>query len=244
MFQLADYVLPVSNSLANRLNELGCDQSKIHVHYSGIDTAKFKLRSPLPESTSIEILSVGRLVEKKGFQYAIKAISFLDKLGYDVSYTIVGEGPLRQNLENDIEQNEVSHLVNLVGARQHDDVLAMMVAADVFLLPCVTAEDGDQEGIPNVLKEAMLIGVPVISTWHSGIPELIENGEEGWLIAEKDIQGIVDSIVCLRQADKKDVRNVIENARNKVLSQFDQQSLNLRLHELYQSLDHKSRTSS
>jgi colanic acid/amylovoran biosynthesis glycosyltransferase len=133
-------------------------------------------------------------VEKKGIEYALRAVRQLDDEGMDISYEIVGDGPLKQTLESQVEKLGLRGRVQLVGAQSHAEVQQVLDRAQVLLVPSVTARDGDQEGIPNVLREGMAVGVPVIGTNHSGIPELIEDGVSGYLVPERDPAAIVRAV--------------------------------------------------
>ena len=112
----------------------------------------------------------------------------------------------------------------------------MLDEADVFLLPSVTGADGDMEGIPVALMEAMAVGIPVLSTVHSGIPELIESGDSGWLVAENDARALADKLKTLGRMDAQSLQPVLQRAREKVETDFNQQVINRQLASLLQTL--------
>ena len=112
----------------------------------------------------------------------------------------------------------------------------MLDAADVFLLPSVTGADGDMEGIPVALMEAMAVGIPVLSTEHSGIPELIDSGNSGWLVAENDAQALADKLQALGHMDTHSLQPVLTRARAKVETEFNQQVINRQLASLLHTL--------
>jgi colanic acid/amylovoran biosynthesis glycosyltransferase len=112
----------------------------------------------------------------------------------------------------------------------------MLDEADIFLLPSVTGADGDMEGIPVALMEAMAVGIPVVSTVHSGIPELIESGESGWLVPENDATALADRLQSLGEAEHQTLQPVITKARAKVDADFNQQAINTQLASLLQTL--------
>lgn len=183
--------LPVSRALAQLLIDVGCDRGRIRIHHSGIACRRLRYRESRPcGDEAVRVISVARLVEKKGIAYAVKAIARVIASGKRVSYTVVGEGPLRPELESLIRALGVAGHVRLVGARAHDDTLAMIDAAHILIAPSVTAPDGDAEGIPNSLKEAMAMGLPVIGTRHGGIPELVEDAVSGFLVPERDVSAL------------------------------------------------------
>lgn len=143
------------------------------------------------------ILAVGQLREKKGFRHLIDACRVLRDRGHDVECRIVGEGPLRPALEAQISALALDDTVKLCGALPHDDVVRQYRTATVFALPCVTGEDGDRDGIPNVILEAMAMRLPVVSTRHSGIPEAVVDGSTGLLVAPGDATALADALARL-----------------------------------------------
>jgi colanic acid/amylovoran biosynthesis glycosyltransferase len=152
--------------------------------------------------------------------------------GREVSYDIVGDGPLRSELERLIEQLGITTRVRLAGWKNHGETIAMMEASHVLLAPSVTASDGDEEGIPNVIKEAMAMGLPVISTLHAGIPELVTDGESGFLVPERGDDVLAERIIYLY--DHPDIWPRISHAaRRKVETRFDIGRLSKDLVALY-----------
>ena len=158
--------------------------SKIHLVYHGIDVKAF---AAVADSRHCDdgppvILSVGRLVPKKGMSYLIASCAELRDRDIAFSCTIVGSGPLEAALREQIERAGLQDRVRLVGAMTHEKLVALYRTAAVFALAPHILEDGDRDGIPNVLVEAMAAGVPVVSTDVSGIPELIEHERTGLLV--------------------------------------------------------------
>jgi colanic acid/amylovoran biosynthesis glycosyltransferase len=136
----------------------------------------------------VKILTVGRLVEKKGHAYAIHAIARLAKDFPDLSYVVAGEGPLRKELERLADELGVGGRVDFLGAVDGAKVLELYRDCHIFLLPSVTAENRDREGQALVLQEAQVAGMPVVSTLHNGIPEGVLDGVSGYLVPEKDVE--------------------------------------------------------
>jgi colanic acid/amylovoran/stewartan biosynthesis glycosyltransferase WcaL/AmsK/CpsK len=195
LFRKGDLFLPVCEAFARQLVRLGCPPSRIVVHHTGINLKRFPFRPPQRDGSGpLRLLTVARLVEKKGIEYALRAVRQLDQEGMDLSYEVVGDGPLKQKLELQVEKLGLAERVRLVGAQSHAQVQQALDRANILLAPCVTARDGDQEGIPNVLREAMAVGLPVIATHHSGIPELVEDGVSGYLVPERDPAAIVRAV--------------------------------------------------
>ena len=183
----------------------------------------------------MRLVTVARLVEKKGVAYALQAVARLLRQGTNVSYVIAGDGPLRPDLERLIQDLRLDARVRLLGWVDGEQISRLLKDAHVLVAPSVTAEDGDQEGIPNVLKEAMATGMPVVSTWHGGIAELVEDGVSGFLVAERDVDALTDRLAYL--ADHVETWPALGRAgRTKVERQFDIERLNDRLVELYRQL--------
>jgi len=137
---------------------------------------------------------VARLVEKKGLGDVIRAADILRRRGRGFQVEIIGSGPQRQVLEHQVTRLGLNDRVRLVGAQSHDMVCRAYQRASIFVLPCVVAGDGDRDGIPNVLLEAMGSGIPVVSTPVSGIPELIESERDGLLVPPNDPASLADAL--------------------------------------------------
>ncbi len=187
LLKKGDLFLPVCNAFKKRLISLGGDPGKIIVHSSAIDCKKFSFKPRmLHEGDAIRIVAVCRLVEKKGLTYSIRAVAKLIPKYPTIRYDIVGFGPLKQELNHLIKRLGVQSNIRLVGRASEDEVAKILDDAHIFLLSSVTANNGDEEGIPNALKEAMARGMPVISTYHSGIPELVDDGVSGFLVPQRN----------------------------------------------------------
>ena len=128
---------------------------------------------------------MARLVEKKGLEHAIAAFGLIADRYPDCTYNIVGDGVLRARLTEQIRALGLRRRVILRGWASQPDVIRWMRESSVLVAPSVTAPSGDEEGIPNALKEAMCLGIPVIATDHAGIPELVQDGITGVLVPER-----------------------------------------------------------
>jgi colanic acid/amylovoran biosynthesis glycosyltransferase len=182
----------------------------------------------------VEVITVARLVEKKGIEYAIRAAALVLR-DRSFRYTIVGDGPERQRLEGLIDHLGVSGSVRIIGWRGHDEVHRLLSTADAFMLPSVTAADGDEEGLPVALMEAMAAGLPVLSTLHSGIPELVRDGIEGFLVRERDVEALASR--CSVLVDDPRLRAELGSAaRLRIEERHDNHMLHDRLVELYREL--------
>lgn len=202
----------------------------------GVDLRRFfpaEAREPAAEVPTI--VSVGRFVEKKGFQDLIPALGALKRRGYRFRCAIYGEGEYRSVLEGAIEGHDLAADVALAGAVTQQQLIPLLQRADVFVLtPCIVA-DGDRDGMPNVLLEAMACGLPVVSTPIVGIPEVIDHGRNGLLAAPRDVQGIADALAALLD-DAALRRRLGAEARRTVVERYDLDSTAGRLAALLEGL--------
>ncbi len=236
LFMKGDMFLPISERWKNRLIELGCSEQKIVVHRMGIDTGKFCYlpRKPVKDD-KVRLLTVARLIEKKGVQYAVQAVADVLKRYSNIEYNIVGDGPAKNTLEGLIEELNVGNNVKLLGWRHQEEIIELMKHTDVFIAPSVVGGDGDEEGIPIVLMEALAQGMPVLSTQHSGIPELVQDGESGFLVPERNVEALADKLEFLIKHPEI-WSEMGRKGRKHVERYFDIDKLNNRLVELYQLL--------
>ncbi|ELL3261125.1 colanic acid biosynthesis glycosyltransferase WcaL [Escherichia coli] len=236
LFRRGDLMLPISDLWAGRLQKMGCPREKIAVSRMGVDMTRFSPRPVKAPATPLEIISVARLTEKKGLHVAIEACRQLKEQGVAFRYRILGIGPWERRLRTLIEQYQLEDVVDMPGFKPSHEVKAMLDDADVFLLPSVTGADGDMEGIPVALMEAMAVGIPVVSTLHSGIPELVEADKSGWLVPENDARALAQRLAAFSQLDTDELAPVVKRAREKVEHDFNQQVINRELASLLQAL--------
>jgi len=215
----ASVVVTVSDfNLQHLRGRFGVNASRVVRLYNGLDLAQFEFR-PAREN-AVDILAVGRLVEKKGFNILIEAVRLLRAEGRAVRCRIVGDGEDRAHLQAQIESDGLEDAVELLGPRPQRDVIAMMRDAAVLACPCVTGRDGNRDGLPTVLLEAMALGTPVISTDVTGIPELVRNNETGLCVAEGDPQALASGLAKL--LDAPDLRRQFSQAARAVIERdFD-----------------------
>jgi colanic acid/amylovoran biosynthesis glycosyltransferase len=235
LFATGALFLPVSATWRRKLLLLGAPPERTLVHHMGIDPTRFLRRSAKNMQAPPQLLTVARLTEKKGVEYALRAVARVVEQVPGLHYRIVGDGPLRDSLRRLATDLGVAARVSFSGARTQEEIAAMMGASDIFLLPSVTDAKGDQEGIPVVLMEAMACGLPVLSTWHSGIPELVRDGEHGYLVAERDIDALAARLLTLL-ADPDLGRRMGEHGRRTVQEHFHSERQNERLIKLFEGL--------
>ncbi|MCX8956457.1 glycosyltransferase [Erwinia psidii] len=221
LFSQTELLLPISHLWENKLIEMGCPPGKIQVSRMGIEPEKFNFQPREGLHSPLRIISVARLTEKKGLGVAVEACRFLKAQGARFEYTIIGSGELEGALRDSIRAADLDDCVNMVGFKPQEEIKRYLDQADIFLLPSLTAADGDMEGIPVALMEAMAVGLPVVSSDHSGIPELVEHNVSGWLAPEGDAQALGALLLKLANSEV-DIAPVVAAARQKVETEFNQ----------------------
>ncbi|MCK0507729.1 glycosyltransferase [Aromatoleum anaerobium] len=218
LFADTERMLPISALWGHQLQKWGCPPSRIEVLRMGVDVDALPALPPeRPLGRPLRVLSVARFTEKKGLDYAIRGVIGARA---DVRLEIIGGGPLAAELH--ALAAPAGERVSFLGEQPQQAVFAALARADVFLLPSVTAADGDMEGIPVALMEAMASGILVLTTRHSAIPELVEHGVSGLLIDERDAgaistwleriaTGAVD-VVAIRTAARDKIEREFNNA--------------------------------
>ncbi len=237
LFAATRRVLVNSEVARERLQKLGCPADQLRVLHYGLDpeTFRFRERGTGRKPGPVRLFTVARLVEKKGIEYALRAVARIRAEHPDLVYEIIGDGPLREPLERLAGELGVADVVAFRGAQPQDVVRQAFHDADLFLLPSVVAGDGDQEGLPNVLMEASSSGLPILSTWHSGIPEIVLDGESGFLVPERDAEALAARLVELLCAPESWSR-MGRAGRRHVEAEFDIRALNRRLREIYREI--------
>jgi glycosyltransferase involved in cell wall biosynthesis len=228
----AAFVRCVSDYGRRRLISMtGIDDARFRVIHCGVDTRYFAPRESPEKRTRKEktILTVAGLVEPKGIIYLLHALADTSLKESGVRSIIVGDGPLRRELQE--AARRLGAPAVFVGPVGSDEVRRYYHEADLFVLPCVTGQDGHHDGVPVALMEAMACGVPVISTRLSGIPELVEDNKSGTLVAEKDPRELAAAVKrLLTDADAR--RRFSMEGRKKVVTQFEIRDVARRLMEL------------
>lgn len=237
VFRRISLFLPVCGAFVGRVVALGAPADRVIVHGTGIDLRRWEFRPRCPEPDGVlRLVTVGRLVEKKGIAYVLNAVRRALDGGIAVSYEIVGDGPLRVPLEALRDRLGLSDRVRFLGWAAPDQVREAFGRADALVAASVRAGDGDEEGIPNVLKEAMASGLPVVATRHGGIPELVEDGLSGFLVPERDTEALAQR---LRDLVARSHRwgEMAAAGRARVERDFDIERLNDRLVALFTGLN-------
>ena len=236
LFEVGDLFLPVSDVFKSRLLELGCPESKIAVHHDSVDCSAFSvIERKYTPGEPLRLIAVGRLIEKKGFEYAIRALALVKQKIPHVKLHVVGDGPLKTGLLALIEELGLSKHVEILGWMSHAAIVAELERAHIMIQPSVTGANGDQEGIPTVLKEALASGLPVVATRHSGNPELVIEGVTGHLVPERDVDALAARVVDLADAPQR-WNEMGRAGRTLVEQEYDIPVQNERLHGLFMKL--------
>jgi colanic acid/amylovoran biosynthesis glycosyltransferase len=189
--------------------------------YNGVDLTRLRAEgAERADRAPGLVLGAGRLVEKKGHDVLIEAVRRLRATGRDVRCVIVGEGPLRAQLDKQVADAGLGDVVDLIGSRDHEAVLDLLRRASVFALPSAIAADGDRDALPTVILEAMALGTPVVSTTVSGIPEMVVDGVSGLLVAPRDPAATAAALGRLLD-DAPLRRSLAQAARARVEERFD-----------------------
>lgn len=196
LFQEGDLFLALGKDMVGRLRAAGCPEEKIRIQRLGVDVEEiaFHPRRWPEDGKRVVLLYCGRLVEKKGILYALEAFARLADRWKDLEFRVVGGGPLRPDVEQAVWRMDLQDRVVLRGALPHAEAMKEMRDAHLFILPSLTAPDGDMEGTPTVLMEAQASGLPVVSTHHADIPEVVLDGESGFLVPERDSRALTDRL--------------------------------------------------
>ncbi len=211
----------------------------IHKVYHGIDLDLFSSDKEHSSSAPYEIFTVARFTAKKGLPTVFRALKKLDEKGVDFSYKIVGDGDEREQTLPLLEELGIAHRYTWLGTKPHEEVLELYRKADLFALGCEIAENGDRDGIPNVLAESMAMSVPVVATTVSGIPELIENGKTGLLVEPGDHESMADAMEKML-TDQEFRKSVIPAAKERVHEIFDNKYWINKLADVYELYDIKA----
>lgn len=226
--RLARFVATCTRYNRDHLRQLAGDDdmaTPVHCVYHGIDTRLFdadlRLEAPQPP---YEILTVARMTTKKGLPTVYQALKQLKASGLPFRHTLIGDGDDREMLLQMVEDLGLSEECRWLGTLAHGEVIERFKRSHAFVLGCEVAANGDRDGIPNVLVESMAMGVPVVATTVSAIPELVVDGEHGLLVPSKDPGALAEGLTRIL-TDTHLRRRVIPAARQRVRSHFDNRVL-------------------
>lgn len=222
MLREVDLILVRSDSLAQRLIEQGTDPEKIRRHRTGIplDEFPFVPKDPPPDG-AWHLVQACRLITKKGLPTTLRAFADFSRTYPGSRLTVAGEGPDEANLRRQAGELGISDQVSFAGFLPQPELRKLFAGAHLFVHPSETGPDGNQEGVPNSMLEAMATGLPVLATRHGGIPEAVESGRSGLLVSERDDAALAGAMRQL--ASEPDLyRSMSKEASDSVRRQFEQ----------------------
>jgi colanic acid/amylovoran biosynthesis glycosyltransferase len=240
LFRKGDAFTCSSKFIRGKLIAAGCDPAKIFLFKLGTDLTKFDFIERRVESDgTIRLITIARLVEKKGLEYSIKAVANLVRQFPKIVYTIVGDGHLRQDLSLLIDRLNLQKNIMLVGWKTQEDVRGLLAKSHIFILASVLGTDGDFEGQGMVLQEAQAMGLPVVCTDHNGFPESVLDGQSGFLVPERDADALSARLAeLISQPDRW--LEIGMKGRTFVEAEFDLSKRNDALVELYRKVTSKN----
>lgn len=215
----ASAVVTVSQFNLDYLRDrFGSSAASVRRIYNGLQLSALPFAAP--SSRPRRIISVGRLIEKKGFEYLVDACAILDGRGCEFSCDIIGNGERYAELSDRIKRRGLASRVRLLGALPQEQVIDALRDSAVFAAPCVVGADGNRDGLPTVLLESMAVGTPCVSTDVTGIPEAIINGETGIIVPQHDAATLADAIEGLLDDPQRGVAYA-RTARKLLEERFD-----------------------
>lgn len=244
MLEAVRLVLVRSESLREGLVRLGCPEGKIRLQRTGIPLEQLPFQPRLwPADGRWQFLQAGRLIEKKGLTTSMRAFAIFAKIYPNAKLTIAGEGPLRGELAILSKKLGIDDRVSFPGFLAQDQLREFFYSSHIFLHPSETGSDGNQEGVPNSMLEAMATGLPVFATRHGGIPEAIENGVSGVLVAEGDAEDLAREL--LHAAENPELLTSLAEEGAAVVKRKFEQTAQVQLLESYyfEAMAEKNRSS-
>ena len=233
MLDAVKLVLVRSESLRRALINLGCDPKKIEVQRTGIPLEEFAFHErSFPNDGEWRLVQAGRLIEKKGLPVTLRAFAVFLRKYPNATLTIAGEGPLLGELQKLARELNIERRVSFTGFISQEQLRDIYYRTHIFVHPSQTGRDGNVEGIPNSILEAMASGLPVFATDHGGIPEAVKNGVSGVLVRERDHEALANALLNATQ-DSDSLARIARNGAEVVRKNFDLQAQAQRLEEIY-----------
>lgn len=235
LFKEVDKILVLGPYMKSRLISLGCKESKISIHHLGIDVDKIRFRErSIRPGDSVKFLIASSFLEKKGIDLAIKAIRKF-KNEFDFTLDIVGDGPLRADIENLITESDLGSRVRLHGYKPYDYFIELAFQCDVFIQASRTTEGNRKEGTPMAIVDAMATGMAVVSTNHSDIPEIVVDGLTGYLAEENDLTTLEKCFFKIFDSPER-IGGLGERGREQAEKEFNAKVQTTRLENIYSEI--------
>jgi len=233
MLEAVRLVFVRSKSLRNAVIRLGCPEGKIRIQRTGIPRTEIPFRSrSWPSDGSWRFVQASRLIAKKGVGASLSAFAKFAARYPKATITIAGEGPLLPELQTQAHDLGITEKVSFRGFLSQSELRDLFYSSHIFLHPSETGRDGNQEGVPNSMLEAMVSGLPVFATEHGGIPEAVENGVSGILVSEGDVEKLADRLLEFVTAPEQ-LNQLAQRGAEAVASKFDQRTQIRKLEDLY-----------
>jgi colanic acid/amylovoran biosynthesis glycosyltransferase len=243
LFSRGDWFLVEGEYMGQTLVALGCPAEKVIVHHLGVEVGRIPFRPRRYTGGPFQVLMAANLVEKKGLCYGLEAIArVIAETGADIRVTLIGDGPLRKDLETLARDAGIAERISWLGHQPHECFMQLLGDAHVFLSPSVTAADGNTEGgAPVALAEASAAGLPVISSFHADIPGVVLDGKTGLLAAERDVDGLSAALRTLLSSPQL-LPQFGENGRRFVEREHDAVLQGARLMDIYERIADRARS--
>ena len=233
MLDAVKLVLVRSESLRRALIDLGCDPKKIEVQRTGIPLEEFAFHErSFPKDGEWRLVQAGRLIEKKGLPVTLRAFAVFLRKYPNATLTIAGDGPLLTQVQKLARELNIEKRLSLPGFISQEQLRDIYYRSHIFVHPSETGHDGNVEGIPNSMLEAMASGLPVFATDHGGIPEAVDNGVSGVLVGERDHEALANALLNAT-LDSDSLARIARNGAEVVRKNFDLQAQAQRLEEIY-----------
>ncbi len=233
VFPYAQFITAMSEDMRNDLIRIGCPSDRLRVHYHGIDTSLFRVDRKPNRNKNVKLLIISSLTPQKGHLFLLRAFRKVVQKHKNVFLTIVGDGPEKNKIRKYIRESEIPNirLKNYVDFASAEH-LRYLEESDIFIHPSITDERGNKEGIPGSLVEAMVAGLPVISTFHAGIPHIVKHRKTGLLVGENDCKALESAITEMLE-DKKLRTTLGKNAMKYANENLDIRVKEANLEQLY-----------
>ena len=237
VFANATKVFAMSKEMKNDLIKVGCPPEKIVIHYHGVPIRLTSINRNFKKNKDVKLLMLSYLDPVKGHLFALKALKgIINNSTFEFKLRIVGSGHYEKNIKEFVASNRLAHCVEFVGAVKYlsNEYVEEFKNADIFIHPSVITKD-DKEGIPGALVEAMFASLPVIATFHGGIPHVIENGKTGLLVNEWDEEALASAILFL-STNNLERKKIADLAREYAINNLSLQIKEKELEQIYKNL--------
>lgn len=238
IFEFGKYFLAEGSFLKKQIQLLGCQEDKILVQHLGVDLNKYplKIHSEQIDGNQITLLQVSTFREKKGIEYTFRALKMLTTIYPKIKLNLIGQGDdsiANEKIAKLIAELKLNDNVSLLGIKSHVDTILEMLKADIFIHPSVTSGDGDSEGgAPVGIIEASAVGLPIISSYHADIPEVVLDGVTGLLSAERDFENLAANIEKLIKEPEQRIKFGL-NGRAHINKNYNLTNQIMKLEEIY-----------